>query len=247
MSDSVRDLRGGDWAWFGKAVLRMNLGWKANLAYMGIVFFLNNETHSCFPSLKKLSEQVGTSKDTIIRGIKDLEAAGLVRVDRRIDEGNNQSSVYNLLPIPVANSDKGTADSVTVVADSDKGCRSQPLPLVANSDNNKNDFKKEEIDEVPEWVPLEAWNGWLANRKKKKSPVIGRSRMIALNKLEKWYEEGYDLVQILDAATFGNWQGLYLPKGDDGQPIRPKVRKYRAGDPRNPADWLAAQVVEDDL
>jgi hypothetical protein len=103
--------------------------------------------------------------------------------------------------------------------------------------DNKNDSI------LPEWIPLDQWNGWVENRKKnKKSPVVGQSKTIAINKLKNWYEQGYDLSVILNAATFGNWQGLYLPKGDDGQVIKPRKSKYRQGNPNNPADWLAAQV-----
>ena len=108
------------------------------------------------------------------------------------------------------------------------------------------DLGPSDDESVPEWIPLDAWNGWIETRKKKKSAVKGRSRTIALNKLEKWKEEGYDLAVILDAATFGNWQGLYLPKGADGNTIKPSRRKYRQGDPNNPADWLAAQIPEGD-
>ena len=39
---------------------------------------------------------------------------------------------------------------------------------------------------------------------------------------------------FLDAATFGNWQGLYIPEG-----LKPES-KFRRGDPNNPADWAAA-------
>ena len=81
-------------------------------------------------------------------------------------------------------------------------------------------------EEIESWIPLEAWNGWIESRKKKKSPVIGRSLTIAVNKLKKWHEENYDLTVILDAATFGNWQGLYLPKDESGQIIKPKQPEY---------------------
>jgi hypothetical protein len=91
-------------------------------------------------------------------------------------------------------------------------------------------------EDLPEWIPSEPWNGWLDVRKKKHSPVQGRSRTIAINKLKKWKDQGYDLTEILDAATFGNWQGLYLPEG-----IKPK-KSFRSGDPNNPADWAAATL-----
>ena len=72
-------------------------------------------------------------------------------------------------------------------------------------------------------------------------PWTARCETIALGKLERWKDQSYDLVKILDAATFGNWQGLYLPDG-----LKPE-RKYRQGDPNNPADWAAATFVGEPL
>lgn len=98
---------------------------------------------------------------------------------------------------------------------------------------------------VPEWLPLESWNGWMELRLVKRDrnnrivPWTKHCAKIALGKLERWREQRYDLVTILDAAASGNWQGLYLPKDDHGQEIKPE-RKFRAGDPNNPADWEAA-------
>jgi hypothetical protein len=137
MSDSVRDLRTGKWAWFSKSLLQKKLGWKANIVYMSLVSFADGETQSCYPSLKTIAERVQVSKDTVIRGIKDLEAAEVIRVDRRTDERGNIASIYNLLPILVANSDKG-------VADSDKGGCQKPQGVVANSDPNNNQQHQEE-------------------------------------------------------------------------------------------------------
>lgn len=99
----------------------------------------------------------------------------------------------------------------------------EPLALTPAPEKPAKKVKSE--DGLPEWLPIEAWTGWAENRKKNKSPVEGRSKTIALNRLTKWHEEGYDLTVILDAATFGNWQGLYLPKDEKGETIKPKPPK----------------------
>lgn len=117
-------------------------------------------------------------------------------------------------------------------------------------EEEKEKHTKEKVSEItlPEWLPLEAWNGWLEVRKKKKDksgrlvPWTERCATIALGKLERWKAENYDLTIILDAATSGNWQGLYLPKDDHGQEIKPKT-KWRRGDPNNPEDWAAATII----
>ena len=108
----------------------------------------------------------------------------------------------------------------------------------------------EKLENLPDWIPTDAWNGWMEVRKNlkkngKKIAWTPRCEKIAIDKLEEWYNQGYNLTTILDAATFGSWQGLYLPKDDQGATIKPVRKKYRRGDPNNPADWLAAQVREE--
>lgn len=122
----------------------------------------------------------------------------------------------------------------------DQGPRTKDQGVVAKEDSR-----------LPDWIPIEAWDGWMEVRRKLKKngktiPWTDRCSKIALGKLERWHQEGYDLTVILDAATIGNWQGLYLPKDDHGQEIKP-IRKYRRGDPNNPADWAAAIIPDSEL
>ena len=102
MGDIVRDLRVGDWAWFSKAVLERKLGWKANLAYMGLVSFASSKDQTCFPSKGTLAELLGVSKTTIYEGLQALKEAGLIDVTERKNGDTTLSNEYTLLPIPHA-------------------------------------------------------------------------------------------------------------------------------------------------
>lgn len=123
----------------------------------------------------------------------------------------------------------------------------------AETEAKNKDIRDEKIKgiftvEVPDWLPVEEWNGWMEVRLAKKDkngrlvPWTAHCAKIALGKLERWKDQSYDLTLILNAATMGNWQGLYLPKDDHGQEIKPKT-KWRRGDPNNPADWAAATII----
>jgi len=100
--DSIRDTRGGDFAWFHRAFLDLNLGWKANIVYMGLVTFANGKTQECFPSKGTLAKLLGVSKPTIFRGLKTLEGAGVIRIDSRSTGRGQISNEYILLPTPVS-------------------------------------------------------------------------------------------------------------------------------------------------
>lgn len=102
-------------------------------------------------------------------------------------------------------------------------------------EDKKEKVKKEKSPETglfditpPEWLPLEAWMGWMEVRLVKKDkngrvvPWTRRCAQIAIGKLARWHSQNYDLIKILDGATGGNWQGLYLPKDDHGEEIKPE-------------------------
>jgi len=131
------------------------------------------------------------------------------------------------------------------------GTEKVPLEPEEDTEEKKEKVKREKPGgefslfdhQVPEWLPLDAWLGWMEVRLVKKDkngrlvPWTKRCATIALGKMDRWREEHYDLVKILDSATFGNWQGLYIPEGL--KPVKPKI-EFRRGDPNSPADWAAA-------
>ena len=103
MSDCVRDLRSGDFAWFNKSIFQLDLGWKANLIYMGLVSYANGESQSCFPSKNTLARLLGVSKRTVFDGLKALEDAKLIKIQERPnDDGIPLSNIYTLLSCPGA-------------------------------------------------------------------------------------------------------------------------------------------------
>ena len=101
-------------------------------------------------------------------------------------------------------------------------------------------------DGIPDWIPTVSWNAFVEMRKKIKKPLTDHGKNLCVKKLSVLRDSGYEPEVILDAAVMNDWQGLFVPKGPDGQPIKPSRRKYRQGDPNNPADWLAAQIPEGD-
>lgn len=56
----------------------------------------NGQTGRCDPSLNRLAEECGMSRDTVIRAMKRLEEKGLIRVIRRTLEGAQISNSYRL-------------------------------------------------------------------------------------------------------------------------------------------------------
>lgn len=71
--------------------------------------------------------------------------------------------------------------------------------------------------ELPDWLPLEAWTGYLEMRKAKKKPPTDRALDLLLVDLGKFRAEGHDVGAILDASTVNGWTGVYAPKPQSQQ------------------------------
>lgn len=67
---------------------------------------------------------------------------------------------------------------------------------------------------LPEWVSIEAWDGYLEMRKTIKKPLTERGKKLALGKLNDLRRQGFDPSMVLDQSTFMSWQGLFPIKGE---------------------------------
>jgi hypothetical protein len=61
----------------------------------------------------------------------------------------------------------------------------------------------------PDWLDLEAWQGYEDMRKAIKKPMTDRARGLALRQLVKFETLGHNHADVLDQSTFNAWQGLF--------------------------------------
>lgn len=88
----------------------------------------------------------------------------------------------------------------------------QPTGLKANQEPvTKNQEKEEEAQApgLPDWVPVEAWNGWIEMRKKIRKPATDRAITLAIAELERLREQGHSPEAVLDRSTVNDWTGLF--------------------------------------
>lgn len=72
---------------------------------------------------------------------------------------------------------------------------------------------------LPDWVPVDAWNGYLELRKRKRAPLTERALSLAVKELEKLRGEGFDPGEVLDQSTLKGWVGLFPLKAKPAEPI----------------------------
>lgn len=83
------------------------------------------------------------------------------------------------------------------------------------------------VDALPEWLPLDAWNAFLAMRKQIKKPATDYAQKLLIKKLTAFYAADLDPLTIINQSIASCWQDLYAPKeagrgyGYDVAPARP--------------------------
>lgn len=71
---------------------------------------------------------------------------------------------------------------------------------------------------LPDWIPTEAWDGYVAMRKKQRKPMTDRARDLKIAELQRFRDEGYDLGAILDKSTANCWTDIYAPRDGGAAP-----------------------------
>ena len=166
-------------------------------------------------------------RDAIYALIDELISAGYIdRIDTRGADGRRTGVDYVVYDRPEGTRSKPVSSSVSghqlppepevvqpnpveadylVKTDSKKGLNTPIIPKPKS---------KAPSVEIPEWVPSEAWNGFLEMRKKIKKPLTERGVALALKKLGQLRDEGHDPSAVLDQSVMSNYQGLFPVKGD---------------------------------
>lgn len=97
---------------------------------------------------------------------------------------------------------------------------------------------------TPEWVPAEAWQGYLDMRKKIRKPMTDRAVQLAIGTLEKLRDQGQDVGAVLDQSTMNSWQGLFpiterrADPAKSARTIFPALGKHGQATANNLQDWL---------
>lgn len=67
---------------------------------------------------------------------------------------------------------------------------------------------------LPDFVPADAWSGFVEMRKKIKKPMTDRAVELMFAKLGRFAAAGHDVRDCLERSTLNNWQDVFEPKPD---------------------------------
>jgi uncharacterized protein YdaU (DUF1376 family) len=81
---------------------------------------------------------------------------------------------------------------------------------------------------IPEWVPLESWNGFIEMRKKIRAPLTDRAVTETIRKLDQLAKSGHDPGAVLDQSTQRGWRGIFEVKTGGGNGNNDKYESRNA-------------------
>jgi hypothetical protein len=98
---------------------------------------------------------------------------------------------------------------------------------------------------IPDWIPADAWAGWIEMRKDtlRKPLKTQRAFDLAVSKLDQLRKEGHEPGAVLDQSTMQGWQGLFAVRQErQGQaqaaPRFAALGKHGQATANNLNDWL---------
>lgn len=203
-----------------------------------------NSDMTCWPSIQYLSDATCQDRKTVLENIKRLKEIGLI-IDTNMRKGSTgQVIVYQLCASfwglnstengSIEESQKrnhtesGTVpktdgnSTVFPYKESQKRMVTVPKTGHGTVKNHKRTVRNRNNETppdfvLPDWIPVDAWNSFLAMRKAIKKPVFVDGLPIAVKKLEALRLAGNDPRAVLEQSTMNNYQGLFEVKGGSQQ------------------------------
>lgn len=159
-------------------------------------------------SVRQLAEAWEWSKSAVDRFLSRLETETMIE----------RNPGHGKLVITICNYDKyqdlqdrqrDSSGTATGTAAGQQRDTKEP----SNHKTNKPKKDNTPLPPIPDWMPVEAWNGYLQMRFERKKPPTARAVELLVGKLDRWRCDGHDPAEILNTSTVAGWTDLYEPKG----------------------------------
>ena len=190
----------------------------------------------CWPSVPTLCRKTLQSERTVQGSLRELvEHAALRREERK-----GRSTIYHLTPaafappqlLPPTPADSAPPPpQLLPPTPADSAPRIVKEPSLEPSRNRQTTTGAKAAKQnghtytPPEWVPLDAWNGWIEARKKKNNAPTDRAKALAVLELDKLRQQGNDPETVLNQSTVRGWAGLFHVK-PSSSPNEPPVYDF---------------------
>lgn len=225
------------------SIALMTLAWKSDLQSGPKMVLLAlcdnaNDQGECYPSVPMIAQKCSMSVRTVQGHIGDMEATGIIDREMR----NGRSTVYrinaelfttpaesaprrictpqNLHPTPAKSAPPPPQNLHPTPAESAPITIKEPSGEPSKNQRAPKSARVEPVA-LPDWLPLDAWNGYLAMRKAKRKEPTDRAVTLVLAALDRYRAAGYDVATILDTSTTNGWTDVYEPRTPSAPTVGP--------------------------
>lgn len=158
-----------------------------------------NDEGLCWPSIERVAKKSSLKKRAVQLAIRSLEEMQFIRREEVIGKGNKY-----WVQIPMHQVHPCTKDIPPV-----HQMHETHAPDAPNTSKIHQLTTKYIRRELPECIPVDAWNGWVEMRKQRKKPLTERAYNQAINKLVAFKDKGQNITEVLDRSTMNGWTDLY--------------------------------------
>lgn len=172
-----------------------------------------NDEGECWPSIATLCRKTGAGERTVQRSINSLILQGMLKRIIIVGKGNRYwlDPRHSGTPATKSPPPETTLTPATVAPKPSR----EPSSIVSKRARVKID--------VPDWLPVDAWEGFLEMRKDAGKMPTARAMNLLIAKLDRLRADGNDPGKVLDQSTERNWLGIFEVKANgqrNGQNIR---------------------------
>lgn len=158
-----------------------------------------NDDGLCWPSIERIAKKSSLKKRAVQLAIRSLEEMQFIRREEVIGKGNRY-----WIHIPMQQMHPCIEDIPPV-----HQMHETPAPDAPNTSKIHQLTTKYIRRELPECIPVDAWNGWVEMRKQRKKPLTDRAYNQAIDKLVAFKDKGQNITEVLDRSTMNGWTDLY--------------------------------------
>ena len=107
----------------------------------------------------------------------------------------------------------------------------QTNPTPAHPRDNKPRARKADDFELPERIPAEPWDGYVAMRNRIRKPMTPYAKRLAVKELDRLAADGWPPGDVLNHCTMNSYQGIFPPKDrKNGNDRQGSVNRHHRGD-----------------
>lgn len=218
--------RGDAWGW-----LIENACWRETTVKIGGQYVELQRGELSF-SVRFMATKWEWSKSRVDRFLAELRHLSMIETRTKNGTGDNQKTGQGQVVICICNyakyQDVGTdqRDNVGTDAGTKLGQqrdKEEPLNQLTIEEEAKASPSKARAKVkfiLPDWVPVEPWDGYVAMRARIKKPLTDHAKGLAVDELTKLAEDGHPPGPVLNQSTFKNYLGLFPIKDQRNANIR---------------------------